>query len=389
MTNDQDRAQGAARLRRWVLRALGASALTACGLAGGVGLASSASALGGVDDLLGDATGTVKGAVTQVVDTVAEPAAASVEPAAEQATTFVAVAKKPLTDAAKPAPETKSTMAAAAKPVADVSKPVAEAVEPVAEAVKPLADVTKPVTEAVKPVAEAARPVTEAVKPVVEAARPVTEAVKPVVEAARPVTDVVGGVAAPVVKALEPVTRPVLHTAGDALVPVLDPILRPVGAAPAPVVDPFVPVLTDVELDVPTPPGLAGLTGDDGILTGGGGFVGLLGPTTTAVHMAAFVLAAEGSAFRFLATAIVRAVDLVRPTSGGVLTLALGGGGELPSGTSGAGAGAGGSPLRSAENEIAVLAFLALVVLRSWMLASADTRTAHPRTFHEVPVAPA
>lgn len=382
MTNDQDRAQGAARLRRWVLRALGASALTACGLAGGVGLASSASALGGVDDLLGDATGTVKGAVTQVVDTVAEPAAASVEPAAEQATTFVAVAKKPLTDAAKPAPETKSTMAAAAKPVADVAKPVAEAVEPVAEAVKPLADVTKPVTEAVTPVAEAARPV--------------TEAVKPVVEAARPVTDVVGGVAAPVVKALEPVTRPVLHTAGDALVPVLDPILRPVGAAPAPVVDPFVPILTDVELDVPTPPGLAGLTGDDGILTGGGvfagGFVGLLGPTTTAVHMAAFVLAAEGSAFRFLATAIVRAVvgtvDLVRPTSGGVLPLALGGG-ELPSGKSGAGAGASGSPLRSAESEIAVLAFLALVVLRSWMLASADTRTAHPRTFHEVPVAPA
>ncbi|MFC8797811.1 hypothetical protein ACFT2C_08755 [Promicromonospora sp. NPDC057138] len=341
MTNDQDRAQGAARLRRWVLRALGASALTACGLAGGVGLASSASALGGVDDLLGDATGTVKGAVTQVVDTVAEPAA-------------------------KPAPETKSTMAAAAKPVADVAKPVAEAVEPVEEAVKPLADVTKPVAEAVKPV----------------------------VEAARPVTDVVGGVAAPVVKALEPVTRPVLHTAGDALVPVLDPILRPVGAAPAPVIDPFVPIVTDVELDVPTPPGLAGLTGDDGILTGGGvfagGFVGLLGPTTTAVDMAAFVLAAEGSAFRFLATAIVRAVvgtvDLVRPTSGGVLTLALGGG-ELPSGTGGAGAGAGGSPLRSAE--IAVLAFLALVVLRSWMLASADTRTAHPRTFHEVPVAPA
>jgi hypothetical protein len=382
MTNDQDRAQGAARLRRWVLRALGASALTACGLAGGVGLASSASALGGVDDLLGDATGTVKGAVTQVVDPVAEPAAASVEPAAEQATTFVAVAKKPLTDAAKPAPETKSTMAAAAKPVADLATPVAEAVEPVAEAVKPLADVTKPVTEAVKPVAEAARPV--------------TEAVKPVVEAARPVTDVVGGVAAPVVKALEPVTRPVLHTAGDVL-PVLDPILRPVGAALAPVVDPLVPILTDVEPDVAALPDVPGLTGDDGVLTGSGvfpsAFVGPLGPATTAVHMAAFVLAAEGSAFRFVATGIVRAVvgtvDLVRPTSGGVLTLALGGGGELPSGTGGAGAGAGGSPLRSAESEIAVLAFLALVVLRSWMLASADTRTAHPRTFHEVPVAPA
>jgi hypothetical protein len=188
------------------------------------------------------------------------------------------------------------------------------------------------VTEAVKPVVEAARPVTDVVKPVVEAARPVTDVVKPVVEAARPVTDVVGGVAAPVVKALEPVTRPVLHTAGDALVPVLDPIFRPVGAALAPVVDPFVPILAEVELDVPTLPGLAGLTGDDGILTGGGGA-------------------------------------------------------ELASGTGGAGAG--GSPLRSAESEIAVLAFLALVVLRSWMLASADTRTAHPRTFHEVPVAPA